>query len=30
MVRTTRTPNIGPIAQRAIWYMDHASHDTLV
>ena len=26
----SRTPNIGPIAQRATWYMDHASHDTLV
>ena len=30
MVCTTRTPNIGPIASRATWYMDHASHDTLV
>ena len=30
MVCTTRTPNIGPIAQRATWYMDHASQDTLV
>ena len=27
---STRTFNIGPIAQRATWYMDHASHDTLV
>ena len=24
MVCTTRTPNIGPIAQRDTWYMDHA------
>ena len=30
MVCTTCTPNIGPIAQRATWYMDHAFHDTLV
>ena len=30
MVCTTRTPNIGPVAQRAIWYMDNTSHDTLV
>ena len=30
MVCTTRTPNIRPIAQRANWYMDHASHDTIV
>ena len=30
MVCTTRTPNIRPIAQRATWYMDHASHDTIV
>ena len=28
MVCTTRTPNIRPIAQRATWYTDHASHDT--
>ena len=26
MVITTRTRNIGPIAQRATWYMDHVSH----
>ena len=30
MVHTTRSPNIGPIAQRATWYIDHASHDILV
>ena len=30
MVCTTRTPNIGPIVQRATWYMDHVSHDTCV
>ena len=30
MVRTTGILNIGPIAQRATWYMDHAFHDTLV
>ena len=30
MVCTTRTPNIGPIAQRATWYMDHAAHETHV
>ena len=30
MVCTNRTSNIGPIAQRATWYMDHASHDTHV
>ena len=30
MVCTTRTTKIGPIAQRATWYMDHTYHDTLV
>ena len=25
---TTRTPNIGPIAQRTTWYMDHVSHSS--
>ena len=30
MVCTTRTPNIRPITQRANWYMDHVSQDTLV
>ena len=30
MVCTTGTPNIGPIVQRATWYMDHVSHDTCV
>ena len=30
IVCTTRILNIRPIAQRATWYMDHASHDTCV
>ena len=30
MVCTNHTSNIGPIAQRANWYMGHTSHDTLV
>ena len=29
MVCNTRIPNIGPIAERATWYMDHPSHDTV-
>ena len=30
MVCAISTPNLGPIVQRATWYMDHTSHDTLV